>query len=1203
LSGIVLIYIREMQVRQINGHITTEEALHLLHVRAAAGNYGTEPEMEEHLRHCEPCRQTVEEYGHLMDRLQKPGNAEQVAPSGECVQPGIWAEVAAGLITQEESRQYLKHAASCTYCTEEMLSALAAIGSNETLSPVLQRGLNTATPEWQKEFAEQIVARQSTAQGVVRALHPSKVRRFSMPRVWAYMGIAAVLAVSAAATFFFLRGNSPDALIHQAYAQQRTVELRIPGAGYGPIQVQRASGRSQMNSPSSLLEAEVQIKRGLESKPDDPGLLRQKAEIDLLTWNYQPALETLNHASRLKPNSFELLVDMATAYFERAEATASPADYEEGLQALGDAIRLKPDNPSALFNRAIIYERLYFYGRAIADWEQFLKVEKDPGWRKEAERHLKELREHEQHRSLRHVPDKLTVAQFKDDLANPNLTGIEEYVEAAERRILPEISAADTHSPNYQAAATLADILESRHSDRFLKDLLLTAAQPQFQKAIQLLGQSSTANHEGRHEDAYTSALQAAALFGKGKNTASVLAAQFEESYALQFEAKAGPCTTLAGNAAHTARENHYALLEVQLLLEQAICSNMSGDLGHAKELTRQTMIAARSHDYQSLYLRGLRVIATLEDQAGDNAMAWSAIQEGLGLYWQSSLAPVRAYSLYSLLDSMAERLGHDNVQFAAAFESLEFRSENPNLVVEAVERSRLGNSALRIGNPRIAQEQFEQAVQIFSVAPQTDSMHWRQLEAHIGMARVKMVQGSDTQKTAATLLASLPELHTLKNRYVESQYYQTLAELKIRSGDTAAAQQFLHEAILVTETGAKSLSSWKERLAWMDQYRQTYLLMTDLLFHSGQEESALNLWERFRSTDAGQPAGDREVTNPAQRGLKLASLSIPVSPETRIVTYAPGQQGLMIWVRSPQDTHAVYAQMPQDLNRTAENFISECSRPDSDLANLRLDAQALYSLLIQPVRQWLPATGHLIIETDGILGRVPLEALMDPNAVYLGDRYTLTMAASVRAQIQPSGSEAFSTSARALIVAAPAAQDGAVEPPPGTLTEALHLAERLSNSTLLTGGQAKVASVQEQLPKNEIFHFAGHAGLGRKGAAMILADGTLGADQAKLFDSHHLSKLKLAMFSACSTARASEMLEADGLVSEFLQAGAKNVVASRWNVDSAATSDFVDLFYNSLLSGHSLADSLQTAGEAFRRTPERAHPYYWAAFSTFGRA
>jgi len=73
--------------------------------------------------------------------------------------------------------------------------------------------------------------------------------------------------------------------------------------------------------------------------------------------------------------------------------------------------------------------------------------------------------------------------------------------------------------------------------------------------------------------------------------------------------------------------------------------------------------------------------------------------------------------------------------------------------------------------------------------------------------------------------------------------------------------------------------------------------------------------------------------------------------------------------------------------------------------------------------------------------------------------------------------------------------------------------------------------------------------------------------------------------------------------VSEFLQAGARNVVASRWNVDSMATSDFIEIFYGAVLSGDSVADALQTAADAFRKTPGRSHPYYWAAFSAFGRA
>ena len=117
----------------------------------------------------------------------------------------------------------------------------------------------------------------------------------------------------------------------------------------------------------------------------------------------------------------------------------------------------------------------------------------------------------------------------------------------------------------------------------------------------------------------------------------------------------------------------------------------------------------------------------------------------------------------------------------------------------------------------------------------------------------------------------------------------------------------------------------------------------------------------------------------------------------------------------------------------------------------------------------------------------------------------------------------------------------------------------------------------------------------------MLLADGVLDSERGGVLDAHRLNKLKLAMFSACGTARPSEGSEWNSLVTAFLQAGAQRVVASRWNVDSMATTEFVKLFYHSLLSGSSVTQSLQSAANAFRNTAARSHPYYWAAFSAFG--
>ena len=194
----------------------------------------------------------------------------------------------------------------------------------------------------------------------------------------------------------------------------------------------------------------------------------------------------------------------------------------------------------------------------------------------------------------------------------------------------------------------------------------------------------------------------------------------------------------------------------------------------------------------------------------------------------------------------------------------------------------------------------------------------------------------------------------------------------------------------------------------------------------------------------------------------------------------------------------------------------------------------------------------------------------------------------------------------RALIVAGPTQSDGSLEPPPGALTEAREVVQQFSQSTILSGSKAKSTAVEREISKSSIFHFAGHATYGRSGAAMLLADGSLSVSGTRpghplTFNPRNLSGLKLAVFSACGTAKPSEALSSDSLVAEFLHAGAPNVVASRWNVDSMATTEFMGRFYRLLLSGHDVAAVLQAAASEFRRMPDWAHPYYWAAFSSFG--
>ena len=81
---------------------------------------------------------------------------------------------------------------------------------------------------------------------------------------------------------------------------------------------------------------------------------------------------------------------------------------------------------------------------------------------------------------------------------------------------------------------------------------------------------------------------------------------------------------------------------------------------------------------------------------------------------------------------------------------------------------------------------------------------------------------------------------------------------------------------------------------------------------------------------------------------------------------------------------------------------------------------------------------------------------------------------------------------------------------------------------------------------------------------------------------------MQLAVFSACDSQDGADggPFDADSLAGVFLRAGVPHIVASRWKVNSAATRQFMNLFYQALLGGDSVSNSIHQAQTALRSTP-----------------
>src|SRR5258708_26494491 len=76
--------------------------------------------------------------------------------------------------------------------------------------------------------------------------------------------------------------RSVEKLLAEAYTAQRPFELRVPSAGYAPVNVQRGVQTSAFSRPVGLLDAESRISWHMAKNPDNAGWLRLTARAEIL---------------------------------------------------------------------------------------------------------------------------------------------------------------------------------------------------------------------------------------------------------------------------------------------------------------------------------------------------------------------------------------------------------------------------------------------------------------------------------------------------------------------------------------------------------------------------------------------------------------------------------------------------------------------------------------------------------------------------------------------------------------------------------------------------------------------------------------------------------------------------------------------------------------------------------------------------------
>jgi CHAT domain-containing protein/tetratricopeptide (TPR) repeat protein len=1216
-------------VHEEEKHLSIEQVEHLVETQSGVTEGSAEPgvfeDVRRHVAVCEACRKLVSMHQTIDRRLRDLRAEGHFEPGHDCPCEAELVELATGRLSPAQAGRLFDHVVTCAWCGP-ILRNLTEV-SDEPLTPQEESmigALNSSRTEWQRDFVARLHVRVC---GKPNAWGPSISgwRKLGfLPRL-SYVGAIALLL--ALGSWLFLRLGPErvvERLIAEAYSQQRNLELRIPGAPYGPLRILRGAETSRLNRPRALLEAESLIAEKGGKRPDDPEWLDLGGRANLLDGDFAAAISALERAHDLAGANPQIALDLATAYFLRAERLNHPIDYGKAAEILGQVLASDPDNSVALFNRAITEERIFLYKQAEADWEHFLRLNPYSEWTEEARARLEALRDRLRTQGEHSSRPLVAPGEFAHELA----VGDEEAIHALDPRVemyldvafrswlsitlsLTESEAAEKFEAQ-RGLRALADILRKRHGDLWLGDFLrLREKNSSFDKGASALVESYRANNEGNYDRAISFARKAAVQFVHGRNKAGLLQARWQTLYATRLSYRTEECLVLSRQLWSQLEKTSYQWLRARVALDYAQCASLNNFMQMAKRLVGVSLSVSQDHGFIDLNLRAIKVSADIALTMVGPSVAFDTAVRGLERYWKSDTGYMPGYNLYSSLDDGAESAQSWNLDASFIREALYLAQGDPDSGMRAVMEQRLADALSMSGDQRNAASSLNLALTLLAAMSPGQAVQAKEAEVQVRLATIDIFRHKPGDAIIKLNAVHDTVLKTA-NSTLSFDFFAAYGKAQNDAGRSEAAVEALLEAVGLAEIGMRSLPNEQERLQWIRRSDPVYREL--VRWHLRRDTAAaFSWWESYKAASLPRALSSPNL-NPSRAAMSTPlSQSSPVAAsigsDTAILTYAVFPDGIASWIYDGQSLQYRWiAVSAHEVELESRVFASLCSDPGSDVSSLIRHGRKLYEILIQPIQPLLRYT-HVIVEPDGELSNVPYEALVDTSGHFWGDSRTISYSPGLLYLSLSLEPHSFPASSRVLVLA-----DSSAHPElnlvalPEAETEAREVASGFKHATLLIGPNANLVALSRELPSAELFHFSGHAIANAMRSGLILRDS--GDENGfSLFSAAEISgssrgATRLVVLSACGSALGTEghFTDTASLARSFMAVNVTQVIASRWSVDSESSKALMEGFYRRVHSGLSTSDSLHFAEADLRKRPGMAHPFYWAAFAMFGR-
>lgn len=417
----------------------------------------------------------------------------------------------------------------------------------------------------------------------------------------------------------------------------------------------------------------------------------------------------------------------------------------------------------------------------------------------------------------------------------------------------------------------------------------------------------------------------------------------------------------------------------------------------------------------------------------------------------------------------------------------------------------------------------------------------------------------------------------------------------------------------------------------------------------SPSETRRLDLQNRLRRARAAY-ADFRQKVFSANPGLKIARGELaPVNLDdirllindtsTALLEYTITENNTYLFVLTADKTTATKRKRPIEINlkvyplEIKQKELASRVRHFQELLTSRAEnfhelARELYDLLVKPAEDQIGLKTKLVIVPDGLLWRLPFEALQPAEDHYVVDHAQVSYAPSLaalremRKQRLPAGrlnsllvaygNPEFSKTFTTRVELAHA--DIKLQPSAEQEEEIKRIATAYGTTTsrLSAGPQATEERIKSELSRAKIVHFASPAILDDTSPmSSFIGLSSATSEQDGFLQAREIMNLNsTADLVIASTAQHSAGFSGDaeiGFSWSWFVAGARATLVNRWQVESPALSTLLTGFYSSIKPAHrnsvSKARALRQSLLTLRRSTDHQHPYYWASFAMIGDA